>query len=46
LEDFDQAQLQRLKMVLREELGEAKFEALAAEGRTMTVEQATAFALE
>jgi predicted ATPase/class 3 adenylate cyclase len=46
LANFDQAELQRLKMVLREELGEAKFEALAAKGRTITVEQAIALALE
>ena len=43
---FDQAELQRLKMVLCEELGDAKFEVLAAEGRAMSIEQAIAFALE
>jgi hypothetical protein len=32
--------------VLCEELGDAKFEELAAEGRAMTIEQAIAFALE
>jgi tetratricopeptide (TPR) repeat protein len=46
LEDFDQAELERLKIVLREQLGDAKFEALAAEGRAMATEQAIAFALE
>ena len=46
LENFDQAEFQRLTTVLREELGDAKFEALAAEGRAMTVERAISFALE
>jgi non-specific serine/threonine protein kinase len=46
LETFDQAELQRLKMVVFEELGDAKLEVLAAKGRAMSVEQAIAFALE
>ena len=46
LENFDQVELQRLTLVLREELGEARFEELAGEGRSMTREQAIAFALE
>jgi tetratricopeptide (TPR) repeat protein len=45
LEDFDQAELQRLKILLNEELGE-QFEATAAKGRVMSQEQAVAFALE
>jgi hypothetical protein len=31
---------------LREELGDATFEALASQGRAMTMEQAIAYALE
>jgi tetratricopeptide (TPR) repeat protein len=46
LEDFDQAEFQRLRTVLREELGDGKFEVFAAEGRAMATEQAIAFALE
>jgi tetratricopeptide (TPR) repeat protein len=46
LEDFDLAELQRLRTVLREELGVVKFEEFVAKGRAMTTEQAIAFALE
>jgi len=46
LGNFDRAELQRLTTVLREELGDAKFAALADEGRAMTMEQAIEFALE
>jgi hypothetical protein len=45
LEDFDQAELQRLKILLKEELGE-QFEEISAKGRGMSQEQAIAFALE
>lgn len=46
LENIDQIELKRLTAVLREVLGDAKFEALASHGRTMTMEQAIAYALE
>jgi tetratricopeptide (TPR) repeat protein len=46
LEDFDQAELQRLQTSLCEELGDTQFEILAAEGRAMSQEQAIRFALE
>jgi tetratricopeptide (TPR) repeat protein len=46
IESIDQIELQRLTTLLRAELGDAKFEALAAEGRAMTMEQAIAYALE
>ena len=46
LVSFDQAELQRLTRVLLEELGDVKFEVLAAEGRAMSMEQAIALALE
>jgi tetratricopeptide (TPR) repeat protein len=42
----DQAELKRLTTVLREELGDAEFDAFAAKGRAMTMEQAIAYALE
>jgi tetratricopeptide (TPR) repeat protein len=42
----DQAELKRLTTILREELGDAEFESLAAKGRAMTMEQAIAYALE
>jgi tetratricopeptide (TPR) repeat protein len=45
LEDFDQAELQHLKTSLCEVLGDKQFEILAAKGRTMSQEQAIAFAL-
>jgi tetratricopeptide (TPR) repeat protein len=46
LESFDQAELQRLTTALCKELGDAKFEMVAAEGHAMTVEQAIEYALE
>ena len=46
LESFDQAELQRLRTVVLKELGDANFEACAAKGRSMTMDQAIAFALE
>jgi non-specific serine/threonine protein kinase len=46
LESFDQDEHQRLKMVVHEELGDAKFEEFVAKGRAMNMEQAIAFALE
>lgn len=46
LESIEQIELQRLTTRLREELGDAKFEALVLQGRAMTLEQAIAYALE
>jgi predicted ATPase len=46
LESIDQIELKRLTAVLREELGDAKFEALASQGRAMARKQAIAYALE
>jgi tetratricopeptide (TPR) repeat protein len=46
LDNVDQAELKRLATILGEELGNAEFEALAAKGRDMTMEQAIAYALE
>jgi predicted ATPase len=46
LENFDQREFERLTAVLREELGNAKFEAYASRGRAMTMEQAIDHALE
>jgi tetratricopeptide (TPR) repeat protein len=46
LENSDQNELKRLTTILREELGHAEFQALAAKGRGMTLEQAIAYALE
>lgn len=43
---FNQAELDRHIQIAREQLGEAEFEGLAAEGRTLTLSQAIAFALE
>jgi predicted ATPase/DNA-binding XRE family transcriptional regulator len=40
LEDFDQREFERLTAVLREELGNAKFETYVSHGRAMTIEQA------
>jgi non-specific serine/threonine protein kinase len=45
LDNVDQAEFKRLTTILREELGHAEFEALAAKGRAMTMEQAIGFAL-
>ena len=42
----DRAELKRLTTILREELGDAEFQALAAKGRLMTIEQAVTYALE
>ena len=46
LEDFDQAELQRLKTLLCAKFGDSQFEMLAAKGGAMSQEQAIAFALE
>ena len=46
LENIDRIELQRLTAVLRRELGDARFETLASQGRAMTMEQAIAYALE
>jgi hypothetical protein len=46
LETFDQEELERLRALLRGELGDASFEAFVAQGRLLAAEQATAFALE
>jgi tetratricopeptide (TPR) repeat protein len=42
----EQAELNRLTTFLREELGDVEFEAFAAMGRAMTMEQAIEYALE
>jgi predicted ATPase/DNA-binding XRE family transcriptional regulator len=42
----DRAELKRLIDILHEELGHANFEAAVAKGRSMTMEQAIAYALE
>ena len=44
--NIDQIELERLTALLREELGDARFEALASQGHLMTMEQAVAYALE
>jgi predicted ATPase/transcriptional regulator with XRE-family HTH domain len=46
LENFDQREFERLTAVLREELGNDMFEALASQGRAMMTEQAVEYALE
>ena len=43
---FDHAEFDRHIQIAREQLGERRFEALAAEGRLMTMAQAIAYALE
>jgi predicted ATPase/DNA-binding XRE family transcriptional regulator len=43
---WEHAELDRQIQIVREQLGEAKFETLATEGRAMTMEQAIAYALE
>lgn len=43
---FDRAEFDRHIQIACDQLGDSKFEALAAEGRAMTMEQAVAFALE
>jgi len=46
LEPFDQAELESLVLVLREQLGDSHFEEMTAIGSAMSQEQAIAFALE
>ncbi len=46
LENIDRIELERLTALLRGELGDARFEALASQGRAMTMEQAISYALE
>lgn len=46
LENIDRIEVKRLTALLREELGDAKYEALASQGRAMTMEQVIAYALE
>ena len=46
LEKGEQAELNRLTTLLREELGDVEFKRFAAHGRAMTTEQAIAYALE
>jgi tetratricopeptide (TPR) repeat protein len=43
---FDRAEFDHHIQIARDQLGEAAFEALAAEGRAMTMEQSVAYALE
>jgi predicted ATPase/DNA-binding XRE family transcriptional regulator len=43
---FDRAEFDRHIQIARDQLGEKSFEALAAEGRAMTLEQAVDYALE
>jgi predicted ATPase/transcriptional regulator with XRE-family HTH domain len=45
LEDFDQEEFDHLTAVLREELGDARFEALVSQGRAMRMAQAVEYAL-
>jgi non-specific serine/threonine protein kinase len=46
LENIDRIEFQRLTTLLRKELGDARFEALAAQGRLMAREQVIAYTLE
>jgi predicted ATPase/DNA-binding XRE family transcriptional regulator len=46
LENIDRIEVHRLTALLRQELGDSRFEALASQGRAMTREQAIAYALE
>jgi tetratricopeptide (TPR) repeat protein len=46
LENIDRIELKRLTEVLRDELGNARFEALASQGRSMTMAQAISLALD
>jgi len=46
LHNIDRIEFKRLTAVLREELGNAKFEALASQGHSMTMAQAISLALE
>ena len=43
---FDRAEFDRHIQIARDQLGDTKFEALASQGRAMTMEQAVAYALE
>jgi uncharacterized protein HemY len=43
---FERAEFDRHMQIARAEIGEARFEALAADGRAMTMEQAIAYALK
>jgi tetratricopeptide (TPR) repeat protein len=43
---FDRAEFDRHLQIARQQLGEERFEALAEEGRAMTIEQAVEYALE
>ncbi len=43
---FDRAEFDRYIQTAREQLGDAKFAALASEGRALTMEEAVAYALE
>jgi hypothetical protein len=42
---FDRAEFDRHVQMARDQIGEAAFEALAAEGRAMSMEQSIAYAL-
>ena len=46
LENIDRIEVHRLTALLRQELGDARFEALASQGRAMARKQAIAYALE
>jgi len=43
---FDRVEFDRHIQIVRDQIGETEFEALATEGRAMTTEQAIAYALE
>jgi hypothetical protein len=43
---YDRVEANNLIQIARKQLGDHEFEALAAEGRAMTMEQAIAYALE
>jgi hypothetical protein len=45
-ESIDHAEIDRHIQIAREQLGEERFEALSAEGRAMSIEQAIDYALE
>jgi len=46
MDPSDRIEIDPLLQIAREQLGDAKFDALAAEGRAMTIEQAVKYALE
>jgi len=46
MQAHDRIEIDPLLQITREQLGEERFEALAVEGRAMTMEQAIAYALE